>query len=92
MSAEIIPFPNPNVDQDVVKMLEHTLSLAKEGKVQFVAVAWTRDGVGAASWAPDAFESQADVTAALGSVQFLSARFNEAVLIGSNTDNAPEAA
>lgn len=97
MSAKIIPFPNPKVDRDIVKMLEHQLALAKEGKIMFAAFAAVNDqGVAYSGWCPDEFDHQAKLTGAMGAVAFLNARFNEAVLIGADEggpdDETPEAA
>lgn len=98
MSADIIPFPRPNrriVEKDaVVGLLEHQLKLAKEGKLSFVAIAAVNDqGIGYSAWAPDDHIGQQLLTAALGAVGFLNARFYESALAGADeTEEPPEAA
>lgn len=90
MSARIIQFPNSRVDRGVVQMLEHQLALAKEGKVSFFAFAALNDqGIGYSGWAPYEFNHQAKLTSAIGSVSFLKARFDEAVLDGAS-DGVPD--
>lgn len=92
MNAKIIRFPRRPYDNDaVVAHLEHTLALAKEGKIKFVGIATVNDqGIGYASWAPDDELSHGLLTSALGSVSFLNARLLEASLAG--VDEPDEAA
>ncbi len=96
MTAKIIPFPNPKVDRDVVKMLEHQLALAREGKIKFVAFAAVNDqNIGYSGWSPDDDINQELLTAALGAVGFLNARFFESASAGAtdaSNDDGPEVA
>lgn len=93
MSAEIIKFPRK--EKAVVQMLERQLALAKEGKIKFIVFAAVNDdNVGYSGWAPDDTIGQPALTAAIGAVSFMKARFMDSVLEGAVTsnDDAPDAA
>lgn len=92
MTAQIIKFPRK--ESAVVQMLEHQLALAKEGKIKFIAFAAVNEqNHGYSGWAPDDEIGQAALTAAIGSVAFMNARFMESVLEGAvNHDDTPDAA
>lgn len=92
MSAKIIPFPSDRTA--IVKFLEQQLALAKEGKIKFIAVAVVNDqNIGYSGWAPDDHIEQVLLTAALGTVGFLNARFYESALAGADvTEEPPEVA
>lgn len=96
MSAEIIPFPTRKRmnSRAVVDLLEHQLKLAKEGKLQFIAIAGVNDeNVGCSAWAPDDYIGQQLLTAAIGSVAFLHGRFLDSAVAGADeTEEPPDAA
>jgi hypothetical protein len=92
----VVPFGAPKVtpkvtpsDQNIpnpaiVELLEGYLERARDGKIQFVAIAIIDEtGIASSSWDPGDESSPQLVTQALGAVAYLHHRFNASVEAGS---------
>lgn len=80
--------PEGTPDPMVVGILEEYLTLARAGKVAFIALAaLDHSGVGVSSWEPEGIPPRL-TTAAIGTVSFLNHRFNGACLEGADFGDA----